>query len=81
MTEPAGKDFAGSNAVLRLALELWVVKDRQFALERVLEGQGLNVQTALANWAPTVEDKALLDAQRTQFIAAVVEALRPTGGS
>ena len=56
--------------------ELWVMKDRQIVLERVLEENGINVADAVEGLQPNPELAAELDAERRRFIDTVLEPLQ-----
>lgn len=56
--------------------ELWVMKDRQMVLERVLEENGINVADAVEGLQPNAELAAELDAERRRFIDTVLEPLQ-----
>lgn len=61
--------------------ELWVLKDRQIVLERVLDEAGINVTEAVERLQPDTDLAAELDAQRKRFIAAVLEPMQDNDGS
>lgn len=78
MLKPDQLDDLG-RAVLVLARELWVVKDRQRILEAVLDAHGIDASTAVRDHQPDPALAAELEAERTRFTKAVIEALSPTG--
>jgi len=61
--------------------ELWVMKDRQIVLERVLEESGINIAEAVERLQPDAELTAELDAERRRFIDAVLEPIEDHDGS
>lgn len=61
--------------VLELTAEVSVLRERQYALEKVLEAHNLPVQDAVANWAPDETDDAILVADRQRLIATVLRTL------
>lgn len=64
-------------AVLVLARELWVVKDRQRVLEAVLDANGIPVSEAVRDHQPDANLAAALQAERDRFTRAVMQALCP----
>ena len=58
--------------VMTLAAELHVAKDRLATLEMVLEKSGTLPKDALDRFAPSVEEKARLDAERQAFVAELM---------
>lgn len=67
-----------ASAVLTLAKELWVTRDRQRALEAVLDARGIAVTELLRDYAPNPDAQRALDAERDAFVRGIVEALVPT---
>jgi len=65
-------------AVLALARELWVVKDRQLVLEAVLAAHGIDAATAIDRFEPDAAQAAKLDTEGRAMIDHIVAAL--TGG-
>ena len=61
--------------------ELWVMKDRQLILERILDDRGINVTEAVERLQPDAELTAELDLQRKRFIDSVLEPLQDNDGS
>ncbi|MEM8981459.1 MAG: hypothetical protein AAGC71_00440 [Pseudomonadota bacterium] len=55
--------------VLNTVQELWIVKDRQMVLERVLSDSGVDVAAAVDNFQPDAEMTAQIDAARRQLLA------------
>lgn len=62
-------------AVLRLAQELWVVKDRQRILERILDDHGIDASDAIARHQPDDVLRAELDAERQAYVDGILSAL------
>jgi hypothetical protein len=62
-------------ALLTLARELWVVKDRQKVLEAVLEEKGVAVAELLENYEPDAELAELLAKDRAAFIERLLKSL------
>lgn len=67
-------------ALLLLARELWVTKDRQRVLEAVLEDHGIRVSDAVRDYQPSGALAATLAAERKAFTEGLVNALYPAGG-
>ena len=61
--------------ILELMSEVWVVKERLYALEKVVEDAGLSVADQLEAWKPTDEQAGELDEQRKRFIQTVLRSL------
>ncbi len=68
-----------ARAVLALARELWVTRDRQIAVEAVLARHGLDIAAEVDAFEPDAAIQARLDTERDRLIGAVVAAL--DGGS
>lgn len=80
-TDPPARQFLGEGqidnlgtAVLVLARELWVVKDRLAVMEKVLEKYGIPASEINA-FQPDEVFEAELQAQRQRLIDTVVSAL------
>jgi len=71
---PASLDLV-ADAVLALARELWVVRDRQMVLETVLAERGIDVATMIDDFTPNPAFQERLDAERDRLIEAVATAL------
>ncbi len=54
--------------LLHTLRELWVIKDRQLILERVLDEAGINVSEAVQNYQPDAEFVAKLDKERRDML-------------
>jgi K+-sensing histidine kinase KdpD len=76
MLAPEQIDDLG-RAVLLLARELWVTKDRQRVLEAVLEARGIEVAQAIRDHQPDEALAAELAAERERFTQALIAALCP----
>ena len=70
----AGQDQTVS-MILELMTELWVVKERQFRLEKVLEQHGINAAEELE--ANTLDEAAVeaLESSRRQFVETILRTL------
>jgi hypothetical protein len=66
-----------ANALLLLARELWVVKDRQKVLEHLLEQAGITAPNAVADHQPEGRLREALDTERARYTQALVQALAP----
>lgn len=64
-------------ALLVLARELWVMKDRQRVLEAVLEERGIAVAEAVRDYRPSGALAAELQAERERFARSIMETLCP----
>ncbi len=64
---------------LTLAKELWMLRDRQLVLERVLSQQGTSVRDLVERYQPDAEFDATLAAERSRFVGEVIAALTPPG--
>jgi hypothetical protein len=61
--------------VLELAADLWVVRERAFVLESVLQQQGIGARAAVESYRPTAEVRAELDAMRAEMTARMFRTL------
>jgi len=61
--------------VLELAAELWVVRERQFVTEAVLESQGIKLSQAIESFTPTAEQQATLASMRATMTAQMFRSL------
>ncbi|MDH3977480.1 MAG: hypothetical protein OEU86_03110 [Gammaproteobacteria bacterium] len=61
--------------ILELMSEVWIVRERLYALEQVIEDAGIDVSDRLEKWRPTAEQDLKLDKQREQFIKSVLRSL------
>lgn len=66
-----------ANALLVLARELWVVKDRQRVLEALLAENNILVPGAVADHQPGPALAAELETERTRYTNALMGALCP----
>jgi len=64
-------------ALITLAQEMWVIKDRQIVLEAILEEQGLAHKVAA--YQPDAALSAKLTRERERFIGQFTNALIKTG--
>jgi len=61
--------------VLELAAELWVVRERVFVVEAVLQTKGVAVSEAIEAFVPTAEQQATLAAMRADMTAQLFRSL------
>jgi hypothetical protein len=61
--------------VLELAAELWVVRERVFVVEAVLQDQGIEVTQAVEAFVPTAEQNATLATMRAELTAQMFRSL------
>jgi hypothetical protein len=66
-----------ANALLVLARELWVVKDRQRVLETLLAENGIVAPGTIADHQPGPALAAELDTERKRYTDALMTALCP----
>lgn len=76
MLQPDQIDDLG-RAVLLLARELWVVRDRQRVLEAVLGERGIDVAQAVSDYQPSGPMADELAEARDRFARSLVDALCP----
>jgi hypothetical protein len=67
-TESSKQVDAMFQMLLHTLRELWVVKDRQLILERVLDEAGINVSEAVQNYQPDADLVAKLDKERREML-------------
>ena len=61
--------------MLELMSEVWVVRERLYALEKVAADAGLDLTGKIAAWQPDEQEAAELDEQRQKFIQSVLRSL------
>lgn len=61
--------------MLEMATELWAVKERMYALERVVSGAGLDVPQAIEAWQPGAAEQAELAAERERMVQTILRSL------
>ena len=61
--------------MLELMSEVWVMRERLYALESVVEEAGLPVAERLEAWRPSEAQATELDEQRQLFIQSVLRSL------
>jgi hypothetical protein len=61
--------------VLELAAELWVVRERLFVVEAVLQSQGIAVSEAVEAFVPDAAQQATLAAMRANMTANMFRTL------
>ncbi len=64
-----------ADAVLALTREVWVLRDRQMVLEKVLADHGIDAAAAIDDFTPDAAFQAQLDGERDRLIEAVARAL------
>lgn len=72
--QPEDLDRLGK-ALITLAKELWVVKDRQRILEAALAAQGITSSELLDGWEPDATLSEALQKDRAAFIDSLLKAL------
>jgi hypothetical protein len=65
-----------AEALLSLTREVWVLTDRQYVLERVLEGAGLDIRQAVEKYSPTEAEAAELADKRKRLIGELLRTLK-----
>jgi hypothetical protein len=65
-----------AQALLALCREVWVVSDRLYVLERVLERRGLDLREAVDQFQPDAHERAELEALRRRLIDQVLAPLQ-----
>ena len=70
----AGADESVS-MLLELMSEVWVLRERLYALESVIEEAGVSVADRLESWRPSDEQSSELENQRERFIQTVLRSL------
>jgi hypothetical protein len=64
-----------AEALLVLARELWVVRDRQIVTELILAERGIDVAEAIDAYEPDAAVQARLDAERDRLVELLARAL------
>lgn len=64
-----------AEALLALARELWIVRDRQIITELVLAERGIDIRAAIDAYEPDAAIQAQLDADRDRLLNRLVTAL------
>lgn len=67
-----------ARALLLLARELWVARDRMAVLEAVLDARGLDISAAVRDFEPPPALAERLAVERSAFTQAILDALCPT---
>jgi hypothetical protein len=78
MTNTPNDDGTLFHVLLNTLQEVWVMKDRQIVLERVLEDNGIDVTAAVERLQPDAALSARIDAERKIFLDTVLKPLHPT---
>ena len=71
---PEDVDKVGA-AVLTLAKELWVLKDRQAVTEAVLKARGIDISADIDAFKPDAEMEARLAAERAALVEKIPQDL------
>ena len=66
---------ASVSMMLELMSEVWVMRERMYALEQVIEDSGVSVKDKLQAWQPSEAQAGELDEQRKNFIQSVLRSL------
>jgi hypothetical protein len=66
-----------TQALMHLAGELWVMRDRQAVLERLLAEGGVSAPTLIDSYRPDAALAEKLAAEREAFVASIVAILAP----
>ncbi len=61
--------------MLELMSEVWVLRERMYALEQVAAGQGIDLTAGIEAWKPDEQQAEALAAARADFIANVTRSL------
>jgi hypothetical protein len=64
-----------AEALLVLARELWVVRDRQIVTELILADRGIDITATIDAYEPSAEVQARLDAERDRMVERLAQAL------
>lgn len=64
-------------ALLKLAQDVWVIRDRQRVLEQVLAEKGIDVAKLVEDYQPQGEFAAQLEKERRTFIRSFLDELMP----
>lgn len=68
-------------AMLALARELWVMRDRQRVLEQLLAERGVLPAGAADQWQPDDSQQAAIDAECRRFVQSLVAEIDPEGAA
>lgn len=70
---------AGTDEMMSMMLELmsevWVLRERMYAIEQVAAQNGLDLPAGVEQWQPTDEQSEQLQAERMAFIAGVTRSI------
>ncbi len=61
--------------VLELTAEISVTKERQFALERILEANGIDAGAEIERWMPSADEETRMAEVRQEMLARVLRTL------
>ena len=70
----AGTDETVS-MMMEMMSELWVLRERLYALEKVAADKGLNLTDGIENWQPSAQETEDLAYARTQMIGNITRSL------
>lgn len=68
-----------TQALLHVAGELWVMRDRQAVLERLLAEGGLSAPTLIDSFRPEAAFAETLATEREAFVSSILAYLAPDG--
>lgn len=66
-----------TQALMYVAGEMWVMRDRQAVLEQLLINAGINAPTLIDSYRPDGELAQDLETEREDFIARILDYLAP----
>jgi hypothetical protein len=75
----SGQEERWVPAMLALARELWVLRDRQRVLEQLLAERGVLPAGAADQWQPDATQQAAIDAECRRFVQSLVAEIGPKG--
>ena len=73
MSESSADKEAMFEILMNTVQELWVIKDRQAILEKVLEERGIDVTDTVERYQPDAEFEKALAAERQRFLAGILK--------
>ena len=73
MSESSADKEAMFEILMNTVQELWVLKDRQAVLEKVLEERGIDVTDTVERYQPDAEFEKALAAERQRFLAGILK--------
>jgi len=72
---PASGADESVSMMLELMSEVWVMRERIYALEQVAAESGLQLTEGIEAWRPSADQAEYLDQQRKNFIGTVLRSL------